>query len=44
MSVCEDGIDITEILTGHVMPDVPFDWLVGNMSACQENLFRSRCK
>ena len=31
-----------EILIGYVLSDAPFNWLVGNMSVCQENLFQSR--
>ena len=30
------------ILIGYVLPGVRFDWLVGNMSVCQENLFQSK--
>ena len=35
---------ITRILIGYVSSDARFDWLVGNMSVCQENLFQSRSK
>ena len=44
MRVCKRGCDITRILIGYVLSDAHFDWLVGNMSVCQENLFQSRNK
>ena len=37
--VCEHGCEITRILIGNVLSDECFDWLVGKMSAYQENLF-----
>jgi len=37
MGVCKYGCDITRILIGYVLSDVRFDWLVGNMSACEES-------
>ena len=42
MRVCKHGCDITRILIGYVLSDGRFDWLVGNMSVCQESLFQSR--
>ena len=42
MRVCKRGCDISRILIGYVLSDVHFDWLVGNMSLCQENLFQSK--
>ena len=42
MKVCKRGCDISRILIGYVLSDVHFDWLVGNMSLCQENLFQSK--
>ena len=39
MRVCKHGCGITGILIGYVLSDVLFDWLVGNMSVYQENLF-----
>lgn len=44
MKVCKHGCDITRSLIGYVLSDTRFDWLVGNMSAYQEHLFRSRSK
>ena len=38
------GFGITQILIGCVLSDARFDWLVGNMSLYQENLFQSRSK
>ena len=29
-------------MIGYVLSEVRFDWLVGNMSMCQENLFQSK--
>ena len=29
-------------MIGYVLSEVHFDWLVGNMSMCQENLFQSK--
>ena len=40
--VCKDSCNITRILIGQMLSDARFDWLVGNMRAYQENLFRSR--
>ena len=40
--VWKHGCDITQILIGYMPSDSRFDWLVGNMSVCQENLFHSR--
>ena len=37
-------VDITRILIGYVLSDACFDWLVGNISAYQENVNRSRSK
>ena len=31
--------DITRIVIGYVLSDVRVDWLVGNMSVYQENMF-----
>ena len=42
MKVWKHGCDITRFLIGSVFSDVRFDWLVGNMSVYQENLFQSR--
>ena len=42
MRVWKHGCDITRILIGYMPSDVRFDWLVGNMSVYQENLFQSR--
>ena len=42
MRVCKRGCDISRILIGYVLSDLHFDWLVGNMSLCQENLFKSK--
>ena len=42
MRVWKDGCDVTRILIGCMPSDARFDWLVGNMSAYQENLFQSR--
>ena len=36
--------DFTQILIGYVSSDVPFDWLEGNTSMYEENLFRLRSK
>ena len=45
MRVWKHGCDIPRILIGHhVLSDARFDWLVGNMSMYQENLFQSRSK
>ena len=44
MRVWKHGCDITRILIGYVLSDTRFDWLVGNMSMYQENLFQSRSK
>ena len=44
MRVWKQGYDIKEILIGYVLSDAGFDWFVGNMSVCQENLFQSRSK
>ena len=44
MRVCKHGCDTTRILIGYVLSDARFDWLVGNMSEYQENLFQSRSK
>ena len=33
-----------EFLIGYVLSDARFDWLVGNMSVYEENLFQSRKK
>ena len=38
------GCDITRILIGYVLSGARFVGLLGNMSAYQENLFRSRSK
>ena len=35
---------MTRIFIGYVLSDARFDWLVGNISTCPENLFRSRNK
>ena len=40
----EHGCEITRILIDYVLSDARFDWLVGNMSVCQENLFQSTSK
>ena len=40
--VCKHGCDISRILIGYVLSDARFDWLVGNMRVCQENLFQSK--
>lgn len=37
--VCRHSCDITQILMAYGLSDVHFDWLVGNMSVYQENLF-----
>ena len=37
MGVYKYGCDITRILIGYVLSDVRFDWLVGSMSAYEEN-------
>ena len=42
MRVCKHSCDISQILIGYVLSDVHFDWLGGNMSVCQENLFQSK--
>ena len=42
MRVCKHGCEITRILISYVLSDARFDWLVGNMSVYQENLFQSR--
>ena len=42
MRVCKHGCDITRSLIGYVLSDAHYDWLVGNLSANQENTFRSR--
>ena len=42
MRVCKHGCDIIRILIGYVLSDAHFDWLVGNMSVYQENVFQSR--
>ena len=42
MRVCKHGCDITRIWIGYMQSDARFDWLVGNMSVYQENLFQSR--
>ena len=42
MRLWKQGSDITRILIGYVLSDARFDWLVGNMSVHQENLFQSR--
>ena len=42
MRVRKHGCDITRILFGYVSSDARFDWLVGNISAYQENSYRSR--
>ena len=42
MRVCKHDCDITQILIGFVLSDARSDWMVGTMSAHQENLFRSR--
>ena len=42
--VCKHDYDITLILIGYVLLDINFDWLVGNLSVYQENLFQSRSK
>ena len=44
MKACKHGCDITQILIGYVLSDAHFDWLVGNTSVYQENLFQSRTK
>ena len=44
MRVCKHGCDITRILIGCVLSDARFDWLVGNMSVYEANLFQSRSK
>ena len=36
--------DITRILFGYVLSDARFDWLLGNKSAYEENICRSRTK
>ena len=42
MRVCKHGCDITRIFIGYLLSDARFDFLVGNMSVYQENLFQSR--
>ena len=42
VTVCKRGCDISRILIGYGLSDARFDWLVGNMSVCQENLFKSK--
>ena len=43
MRVCiKRGCDISQNLIGYELSDARFDWLVGNMSVCQENLFQSK--
>ena len=42
--VCKHRCDITRILIGYVLSDARFDWLLGNRSVYQENLFQSRSK
>ena len=44
MRVCKNGCDITRILIGYVLSDARFDWLLGNTSVYQENLFQARIK
>ena len=44
MRAWKHGCDIIGILIGYVLSDVRFDWLVGNMSVCQESLFQSISK
>ena len=44
MRAWKHGCDITQILIGYVLSDARFDWLVGNMSVYQENLFQSKGK
>ena len=44
MRVWKQGCDITRTLIGYVLSDASFDWLVGNMSVYEENLFQSRIK
>ena len=44
MKVWKHSCDITRILIGYVLSDARFDWLVGNMSMRQENLFQSKSK
>ena len=44
MRVGKHGCDITQILIGYVLSDAHFDWLEENVSAYQENLFRSKSK
>ena len=41
MRVWKRGCDFAQISIGYVLSDKPFDWLVGNMSVYQENLFQS---
>ena len=42
MRVRKHGCDVTRILFGYVSSDARFDWLVGSISAYQENSHRSR--
>ena len=44
MTVWKHGCDITRILIGYVLSDARIDWLVGNISVYQENLFQSKSK
>ena len=44
MRVWKHGYDITRILIGDVLSDARFNWPLGNVSVCQENLFQSRNK
>ena len=46
MRVCKHRCAIERILIGYVLPDVRFDWLVGNIHVglYQGNLFQSRSK
>ena len=40
--IIKHGCDISRILIGYVLSDARFDWLVGNMSVCYENLLESK--